>query len=413
LISTTDVEANNFATEHRVARKMRPDQDLMIGIACASPFQLKRHMLFPQVIHIDCTADTNKEERPLLTVTAKDSNGKFFTVLTCYLPNEKAWSFKWFFVNALPSLIWPSALKETKHVITDGDFVCIQQLEDAMAKHMPWCSRGRCSWHIIDRGWVAKVGLPLGGYSQRKRPSRLKGQKRKSPSPLTIGNKLGRVFYRWMFTWAQADYCVNKDEFDVSVGLFFYLLRQNETKAILGDNAHDLIREFYLESVYPHLDHMCFYHRKHLCHMDQHSNCGHEGTNDGIKHCASPVHPQNRIDRSVEILRFNEEVKSGELKNKLCSKMNSKKCWSKTATSGHVTDMVESILCQEWIEGTSQCVTCCTSRFRLLCCYNGDRHEELEDAWKDWAEAWKREEAEKEKKVGLRLPCLHTASFAE
>ena len=74
-----------------------------------------------------------------------------------------------------------------------------------------------------------------------------------------------------MFTWAQADYCVNKDEFDVSVGLFFHLLRQNETKAILGDNAHDLIREFYLESVHPHLDHMCFYLRKHLYHMDQHT----------------------------------------------------------------------------------------------------------------------------------------------
>lgn len=390
-------EANIFATKHRVQRKIRPDQDLMIGIAFASPFQLKRHMLFPQVIHIDCTADTNKEQRPLLTITAKDSNGHFFTVLTCYLPNEKAWSFKWFFANALPSLVWPSALKQTKHVITDGDFVCIQQLEDAMAKHMPWCTRGRCSWHIIDRGWVANVGLPLGGYSSRKkRPIQLRGTKRKTPAPLTIANKLGRVFYRWMFTWAQADYCVNKDEFDLSVGMFFFLLRRTETKAILGEDAHDLINSFYLESVYPHLDHMCFYNRKNLYHMDQHTNCGHEGTNNGLKHCASPVHPQSRIDRSVEILRFNEEVKSGELMNEMCSKMNSTKCWSKTATSGQVTDLVESILCQEWIDGTTKYKTCRTSRFRWLCCCNGYDSEDAADAWKDWAEAWKHGQANKE-----------------
>ena len=170
------------------------NQEMMIALAFASPFQLKQHALFPEVIHMDATADTSKESRPLLTITARDSNGKFFTILSCYLPNEKGWSFKWFFTEVFPKLACPSTLARTKYVITDGDHVCIGQLEDAITKYMPEAKRGRCSWHIIDRGWVERVRLPLGGYSNRKRPFEMKGKKRKIMKPLTLGNKLGRVF---------------------------------------------------------------------------------------------------------------------------------------------------------------------------------------------------------------------------
>ena len=124
------------------------------------------------------------------------------------------------FTEAFPKLAWPSAIDCTYYFITDGDFVCISQLEDTITKYMPQAKRGRCSWHIVDRGWAAKVKLPLGGYSNRKRKSYLRGGKRKKPQLLTIGNKLGRVFYCWLFSWAQAEYCLNQDEFEVLKSIF-------------------------------------------------------------------------------------------------------------------------------------------------------------------------------------------------
>ena len=125
------------------------------------------------------------------------------------------------FTEAFPKLAWSSAIDRTNYIITDGDFVCIIQLEEAISKYMPHTKRGRCSWHIIDRGWQSKVQIPLGGYSNRKRPKTLKGKKRKKPQPLTIVNRLARNFYRWMFSWAQAEYCLNEDEFEVSKSIFF------------------------------------------------------------------------------------------------------------------------------------------------------------------------------------------------
>ena len=163
-----NTEAIKFANDHRKARKLSNDQEMMVALAYSSPFQIKQAKLFPTVFHIDCTADTNKEGRPLLTITAKDSNAKFFTVVQCFLPNEKGWSFKWFFQNAVPVLISLDTLMDCKYVVTDGDQQLIQQLEDSIQNYMPWARRGRCSWHIIDRGWANHVNLPLGGYSKKK-----------------------------------------------------------------------------------------------------------------------------------------------------------------------------------------------------------------------------------------------------
>ena len=63
---------------------------MMVAFVYASQFQLRLHFLFPQVIHIDATTDTNKEGCSLLTIKAKGTNSKFFVLLNCYLPNEKA-----------------------------------------------------------------------------------------------------------------------------------------------------------------------------------------------------------------------------------------------------------------------------------------------------------------------------------
>ena len=72
------------------------------------------------------------------------------------------------------------------YIIHDGDFVCIGQLEDTIKEYMLHDKRGRYSWHIIKRGWVKKVRLPLGGYSTENQAPHIKGKKVKLTKPLTI-----------------------------------------------------------------------------------------------------------------------------------------------------------------------------------------------------------------------------------
>ena len=45
---------------------------MMIAVAYTFPFEMRQFCLFNAVIHIDATAKTNKEERPLVTVTGKE-----------------------------------------------------------------------------------------------------------------------------------------------------------------------------------------------------------------------------------------------------------------------------------------------------------------------------------------------------
>ena len=49
---------------------------------------------FPEVICVDTVSDTNKNKRPILTISGKDSFGKTFIILRAFLPNERAWVFR-------------------------------------------------------------------------------------------------------------------------------------------------------------------------------------------------------------------------------------------------------------------------------------------------------------------------------
>ena len=67
--------------DHRRVLKIKDSQEMMVGIAYGMPFELQQFELFHVSLHIDATADSNKEGRPLVTVTSKDSFGHMFFVL--------------------------------------------------------------------------------------------------------------------------------------------------------------------------------------------------------------------------------------------------------------------------------------------------------------------------------------------
>jgi hypothetical protein len=223
-----------IVSDHRRVLKIDDSQEMMVGIAYAMPFEIQQFDLFHVCMHIDATADSNKEGRPLVTVSSKDSYGKMFIVLRAFLPNEQSWAYKWLFHTVFPALLGSEVMKKIKIIVTDGDSQEISQLDDAATKFFPNAHRIRCSWHIIDRGWAKKVKVPLGGKSCRKRALHLKGNSRRPGLQLNELNKTARTIYRWMFSWAQPSYCETEEEYFVSKALFMMFVRSTQVKDILG-----------------------------------------------------------------------------------------------------------------------------------------------------------------------------------
>ena len=148
----------HFLESHRKEYKVEPGTKMMIAIAWVLGSEQRFTNLFPEVFMVDTVGDTNNEKRPLLTITGKDSNGKMFTVLRVFLPNEKAWAFNWIFSVALPTLVGETLMQRVNHVICDGDPQEYQQIDAAIKMYFHNASRGRCGFHLITLGWKKYMG---------------------------------------------------------------------------------------------------------------------------------------------------------------------------------------------------------------------------------------------------------------
>jgi hypothetical protein len=82
------------------------------------------------------------------------------------------------------------------------------------------------------------------------------------------------------------------------MALFFMFVQSHEVKEILGSVYVEAIIKFAQENVLPQEERMVYFKRYDLFHLETHTNCGHEGTNTGMKNCCAPVMPQNQMQRS-------------------------------------------------------------------------------------------------------------------
>ena len=391
--TSDDQDMLKIVTDHRRELKVDDSKEMMVlGIAHAMPFELDQFALFHVSLHIDATSDTNKEGRPLVTVTSKDSYGRMFFVLRAFLPSEQSWAYKWLFHTVFPVLIGKEVLNKVSIVVTDGDSQEITQLEDAVKKHFPSVYRLRCSWHIIDRGWHKKVNVSLGGHARRKRPALLKGTRRRKAAPMTNINKTARTIYRWIFSWAQPSYCETQEEYFVSKALFMKFVQSKQVRTLFGAIFVHSVVDFVRESVFPHEERFCYYKRHALFHLEIHTNCGQEGTNNGVKNNASPVMPQNNLDRTIKTLSLVAEVKAANISILVGNKTHRTKLWTDSPTSSHVSDPCESMVQMEWTRADDW-TPHRVSEFRWLLVHRLDKPV---SATKDWPEEDDSEESEED-----------------
>ena len=110
--------------------------------------------------------------------------------------------------------------------------------------------------------------------------------------------------------------------------------------------------KFYRQNIFPILDHIVFYKRKHLLHFDTNSNSAHEGTNRGMKSHAAPTNPQHTLEKATKVLSHQARIKALKLQSTLARKANSTTLWSDQATQGHLLDLAISLISNECAEHT-------------------------------------------------------------
>jgi hypothetical protein len=88
------------------------------------------------------------------------------------------------------------------------------------------------------------VKVSLGGHSHRKRPLQLRGKKQQKCPPLTELNKTARTVYKWLFSWAQPEYCETEEEYFVSKALFLMFVQSNPVKDLFGSSFVDSVLLF-------------------------------------------------------------------------------------------------------------------------------------------------------------------------
>jgi hypothetical protein len=183
IMDGNDTEMLRIVDDHCRGLKIDDSKEMKVGIAYGVPFELEQFGLFHVSMHIDATADSNKEGRPLVTVTSNEADGHMFFVICEFLPSERSWTYKWLFQIVFLVLLEKDVLNKLSIVVTDGDSQEITQLKDAVNNLFPNVYRIQCSWHKIDRGGFENVNVPLGGHSRRKWPPHLRGKPSVSHPP--------------------------------------------------------------------------------------------------------------------------------------------------------------------------------------------------------------------------------------
>ena len=146
-----DSTLQNTLKQLLVKNKDTHEVEVLLGVGWARDEDLRVIRKFPEVVKMDCTFSTNREDRPLFNIVSKDSNGKLCTVMRCLLPSEKRAVFHTILNNVIPKVLGETTCANIKFVLTDGDSQEIEACKIACKSVFYNAQHMTCLWHMIHR----------------------------------------------------------------------------------------------------------------------------------------------------------------------------------------------------------------------------------------------------------------------
>lgn len=90
-----------MVSERRKDNDVNPNDKVFISIAWVSQPHLCYVQMFPEVIHVDATSHSTSTQNILLTFSIKISTRKQFVFFRIWLEDQRHFSFRWVFMEAL------------------------------------------------------------------------------------------------------------------------------------------------------------------------------------------------------------------------------------------------------------------------------------------------------------------------
>ena len=150
-----------YGNDSRISLQAENNQSVMISFLWCTQYHRRLFQAFPEVLYVDGTHGTNNDRMPLLTVGIRDRKFNMHVVIRAFIPNERAWLFRWIFHCGIPALMGSTACQKVKLVVTDGDSQETTQLDEAIrAGIYGEAKRRRCGWHIIGKGSQVRLRWP-------------------------------------------------------------------------------------------------------------------------------------------------------------------------------------------------------------------------------------------------------------
>ena len=246
----------SFCVKQCNAVNADPSSKMVIGTAWTHKHLRRIAKAYGDVIFVDATEGTNDEERPLLTLSVRNSLMKQVVVLRAVLPNNQRWVYRWFFEYVIPSLIGKTFCREVKLVLTDGDWNEMACVDDSFNSCFLKATRGRCGWHVVDRGWARHLD---GVVSCRKAADR---------SELS---KIKRTIQCWLYSWMKSS-VLTEEEYTLSKCLFFAYVDSSIVTKVVGTKGSKAISEFVRNYVICHESSFAFYRRSNIRHFEIYTN---------------------------------------------------------------------------------------------------------------------------------------------
>ena len=324
-------EVKKFCIEHKDDLLLTTAQHLMIAVAWILPQEKRLFYLYPEVMFIDITSDTNKEKRPLFTITGRTATGTMFTMLRAFLPNQKTWTFRWLFSIVLSSSFNRRAMLRCKAMITDGDSQETGQLDIAISQFFPHVHRIRCGYHLNSKNWE-KNGPKYGKYPPEQKNS------------CALQHK---IISDWIYSWFKPK-CETRLQYLASK---FLLLQYLEQEHIVDDCGIDFIngvKKMIRENIEPNEHDYVYYLRKKVRHFAEYSNSAHEGTNHGLKYSADSVNPSHLLDVSTERLSFQGERTYEAFVNITKNQLEQFQSWNELPCADKLVTRAAALLLQEF-----------------------------------------------------------------
>ena len=323
-----------YALSHREKVANADSDYLWIALAYVTPQSRRLFRLYPHVIKFDVTMGTNEEKRPLLIVSGRTPWGENFIIMRVYLPNERAWVFRWVFQTAMPKLLGTEYLLLVKLALTDGDMQEFLQLDIAIKNYLKNAHRRRCSYHLINRGWIKNGPSGRGIVEHGK---------------TTQWQALVDLILSWIYSWVTSASCPTKEHYQISKALLQQFL--DSSKQLHDTVAPEVVQRvctFLRENIEPNEQYYANYIFKNTLHFEEHSNSALEGLNSGMKRNSAPLRPNHSICKTTSVHLLQNNVKACQMAEKVNRDLVSRKLWSSLPTADGIEKKGETIIRQNW-----------------------------------------------------------------